>query len=150
METIEKVYKDGYLEKCELKEDEYGFYLDLHFAGIDGEDRDLYIPKVRLGFDRNVTPVIIQKPNKYGSWNAYDCKVELGPGHCYVIVNANGKVVTKTGEITSFRNEKYVEVVPEKDVYTFAEIAEAFDMISAVSLKDFLSKAKRLKDEEEK
>ena len=151
MPTIEKVYKNGYLEKCELKEDEYGFYLDLHFAGIDGEDKDLYIPKVRLGFNRNVAPVIIEKPIIYFNWSGcHDCEVELGPGHRYILGKADGKVVTKTGEITSFRNEKYIEVVPEKDVYTFVEIARAFDMISAVSLKEFLSKAKRLKDEEEK
>lgn len=79
MSTIEKVYKNGYLEKCELKEDEYGFYLDLHFAGIDGEDKDLYIPKVRLGFNRNVAPVIIEEPIMYRNWSGdYDCKVELG------------------------------------------------------------------------
>lgn len=146
METIEKMYKDGYLEKCELKEDEYGFYLDLHFVGIDGEGKELYIPKVRLGFTRNVVPVIIQEPNEHRSWNAYNYKVELGPGHCYVIENTNGKVVTKTGEIIPFRNEKYVEVVPEKDMYTLAEIARAFDMISAVSLKELLSKAKKQKE----
>ena len=150
METIEKVYENVYLEKCELKEDEYGFYLDLHFAGIDREDRDLYIPKVRLGFGRNVAPVIIEEPiGACPLLVCYDYKVELGPGHCYTIENADGKVVAKTGEIVPFRNKKYIEtVVPEKDVYTFDEIARAFDMISAVSLKEFLSKAKKSKREE--
>lgn len=147
MENTRKVYKDGYLEKCELKEDEYGFYLDLHFAGIDREDKDLYIPKVRLGFNRNVTPVIIEESIDACPWlDCYDYKVELGPGHRYTIDNADGKVVAKTGEIVPFRNKKYIETVaPEKDVYTFDEIAKAFDMISAVSLKEFLSKAKKPK-----
>ena len=150
MSTIEKVYKDGYLEKCELKEDEYGFYLDLHFAGIDGEDKDLYIPKVRLGFNRNMPPVIIEESIGACPWVDYcDYKVELGPGHRYIIENADGKVVAKTGEIVPFRNKKYIEAVaPEKDVYTFDEIAKALDMISAVSLKEFLSKAKKPKREE--
>lgn len=152
MTTIEKVYQDGYLEKCELKEDEYGFYLDLHFAGIDGEDKDLYIPKVRLGFSRNVAPVIIEEPIMYHNWGGdYDCKVELGPGHCYILGKADGKVVAKTGEIVPFSGKKYIEtVVPEKDVYTFDEIARAFDMISAASLKEFLSKAKKPEKGEEK
>lgn len=153
MSTIEKVYKNGYLEKCELKEDEYGFYLDLHFAGIDGEDKDLYIPKVRLGFNRNVAPVIIEEPIMYRNWSGdYDRKVELGlVGHRYVIGNADGKVVAKTGKVVSFKNKRYVEVIPEKDdIYTFDEIVRAFDMISAVSLKEFLSKAKKPEKGEEK
>lgn len=126
MSTIEKVYKDGYLEKCELKEDEYGFYLDLHFAGIDGEDKDLYIPKVRLGFNRNVAPVIIEESIGACPWVDYcDYKVELGPGHRYIIENGDSKLVAKTGEI-----------------------AKALDMISAVSLKECLSKAKKPKQEE--
>lgn len=142
METTRKVYKDGYLEKCELKEDEYGFYLDLHFAGIDGEDKDLYIPKVRLGFNRNVAPVIIEDPN-----DGY-CKVELGAGHRYFIEEANCKVVAKTGKVLPFKNTRYVEVMSEKDdIYTFDEIARAFDMISAVLLKEFLSKAKKSKED---
>lgn len=152
MPTIEKVYKNGYLEKCELKEDEYGFYLDLHFAGIDGKDKDLYIPNVRLGFNRNVAPVIIEEPIIYCNWSGdYDCKVELGPGRRYTLGKADGKVVAKTGEIVPFSGKKYIEAaVPEKDVYTFDEIAKAFDMISAVSLKEFLSKAKKLEKGEEK
>lgn len=152
MATIEKVYKNGYLEKCELKEDEYGFYLDLHFAGIDGEDKDLYIPKVRLGFNRNVAPVIIEESIGACPWLDYcDYKVELGPGHRYIIENGDSKLVAKTGEIISFRGNKYIETaVPEKDVYTFDEIARAFDMISAVSLKEFLSKAKKPEKGEEK
>lgn len=148
MSTIKKVYKNGYLEKCELKEDEYGFYLDLHFAGIDGEDKDLYIPKVRLGFNRNVAPVIIEESIGACPWVDYcDYKVELGPGHRYILGKADGKVVAKTGEIVPFRGKKYIETaVPEKDVYIFDEIVRAFDMISAVSLKESLSKAKKQKE----
>ena len=110
MSTIEKVYKDGYLEKCELKEDEIGFYLDLHYAGIDGEDKDLYIPKVRLGFNRNVAPVIIEESIGACPWLDYcDYKVELGPGHRYIIENGDSKLVAKTGEIISFRGKNILK-----------------------------------------
>ena len=149
METLEKIYKKGYLEKCELKEDADGFYLDLHYAGINGEDKDLYIPKVRLGFSRNTEPAIINIKMFNGSLVPHvDYKLNLGLND-YYLETASCTVISKTGQKYSVENTRYVEVSPEKDVYTFDEIARAFDMISAVSLKEFLSKAKKPKEEKD-
>ena len=147
METLEKIYKKGYLEKCELKEDADGFYLDLHYAGINGEDKDLYIPKVRLGFSRNTEPAIIKMPND-SLVRHVDYKLKLGLND-YYLETASCTVISKTGQKYSVENTKYAEVTPEKDVYTFDENARAFDMISAVSLKEFLSNSKKVKEAKE-
>lgn len=133
METLEKIYKKGYLEKCELKEDADGFYLDLHYAGINGEDKDLYMPNVRLGFDRNTTPVIVECREvsnfDFTAQLEYAWKVR---GHEYILAPGKGTVVTKTGEKVNFTNSKYVEVglVNDDHRYTLDEFAKAFNKLA--------------------
>lgn len=133
METLEKIYKKGYLEKCELKEDADGFYLDLHYAGINGEDKDLYMPNVRLGFDRNTTPVIVERREALD----FDFTVQLDyvwkvRGHEYILAPGKGTVVSKTGEKVNFTNSKYVEVWPVNGDhrYTLDEFAKAFNKLA--------------------